>query len=411
MMHHPDYREIGKRFRQKDEWDDAQPLVYQREGVDLYNLQLVSDNARFLVGNTSYECPEHGLRFDGEPTVGDLVDCSIEENIRFRYPLLRDHEEGTMRRSNEVLILLHGLNERSFTKYIPWAYQIWAHARMPVLLFPVSFHINRVRRAWRDTQQACYDRRIAIPGNEHFHRFNAIISDRLHAHPERFFWGALQSYWDIVDLVAMIRADRHPHFAPDTRVHMMGFSAGGYVALSLLLEDANGWFARSRGVMFATCAAMRDVNLASNLILDHAAEVALVKLYVKYREKQMNPRLAHWFAHHSESRWFDAFCGLMPDRTRLHPRLREVAPRLLGIANSSDQVMTSGAMLNALQGNKRDTGVAIKELDLGIHENPFSTPNYNQRERQMITEFLDGDRYGREFQEFIDIVCNHLKGR
>lgn len=411
MIHHPDYHEIGKRFRQKDEWEDAQPLVYQREGVDLYNLELYSHNARFLVGNESYECSEHDLRFDGEPAIGDLVDCAIEENLRFRYPLLRDHEDGGMTRSNQVLILLHGLNERSFTKYIPWAYQIWANARMPVLLFPVSFHINRVRRAWRETQQACYERRTAIAGNEHFHRFNAIISDRLHAQPERFFWGALQSYWDIVDLVAMIRADRHPHFFPDTRVHVLGFSAGGYVALSLLLENTNDLFAQSRGVMFATCAAMRDVNLASNLILDHAAEVALVKLYVKYREKMMNPRLAHWFAHHSESHWFDAFCGLMPDRSRLHPRLREIAPRLLGIANSTDQVMTSGAMLNALQGNNRTTGVAIKELELGIHENPFATPDYHQRERQMITEFLDCNRYGREFQEFIDIVCSHLQGR
>lgn len=411
MMHHPDYHEIGKRFRQKEGWSDTHPLVYEKEGVDLYNLELVSHNAHHLIGNESYNCAEHGIRFDGEPSTGDLVDCSIEENIRFRYPLLRDHQRGPLQRSTDVVILLHGLNERSFTKYIPWAYQIWAHARMPVLLFPISFHINRVRRAWGGTQQECYRRRAEISGNEHFHRFNAIISDRLHAHPERFFWGALQTYWDIIDLVGAIRADRHPHFAPDTRVHIMGFSAGGYIALSLLLENAHHWFDGSRGILFATCAAIRDVNLASNLIIDHAAEVALVKMYVKYREKRMNPRLTHWFTHHTEGKWFDAFCGLMPDRTLLHARLQQVAPRLLGIANTNDQVMTPGAMLNALQGIRRDTGVAIKELTLGIHENPFSTPDYHQRERQMITEFLDVDRYGNEFQEFTAIVCNHLQGR
>jgi predicted esterase len=410
-MHHPDYHEIGKRFRQKDDWNDAEPLVYEKEGVDLYNLELISRNAGYLVGYESYECAEHGLRFAGEPTAGELVDCMIEENIRFRYPLLRDHQRGTARRSPEVLILLHGLNERSFTKYIPWAYQIWAHARMPVLLFPISFHINRVRRAWGGTQQECYRRRTEVPGNEHFHRYNAVMSDRLHAHPERFLWGALQSFWDIVDLVGDIRENRHPHFVPETRVHLMGFSAGGYIALSLLLENARRWFDDSRAVMFASCAALRDVNLASNLIIDHAAEVALVKMYVKYREKQMNARLRHWFEEHSEGRWFNAFCGLMPDRTLLDKRLREVAPRLLGIADSNDQVMTPGAMLNALQGIRRDTGVCVRELSLGIHENPFATPDYRQRERQMITESLDVERYGKEFQDFIHTVCDHLKGR
>jgi hypothetical protein len=410
-MLHPDYHEIGKRFRRKDDWNDATPLVYEQEGVDLYHLSCTSQNVNILLGRNAYHCAEHGVDFGPEPTTGDLVDVSIEENIHFRYPLLRDHYTGPLKRSKELLILLHGLNERSFTKYIPWAYQIWAQARMPVLLFPISFHINRVRRAWGGTQQERYHHRMAIPGNELSHRFNAVISDRLHAHPERFMWGALQSYYDILDIVAMIRDNRHPHFEPDTRIDLMGFSAGGYISLALFLENAHRWFDDSRAVIFASCAAVRDVNLASPLILDHAAEMALMKLFVKYREKLMTPRLAHWFTAHSEGRWFDAFCGLMPDRTLLEPRLREVAPRLLGIANANDQVMTPGAMMNALQGRRRDTGVPIKELILGIHENPFASPDYNQRERQMITEFLDIERYGREFEDFIGIVCEHLKGR
>lgn len=410
-MVHPDYHEIGKRFRRKDDWDDALPLVYESEGVDLYYLSCVSRNVDLLLGLDAYDCGEHGARFTGEPTTGDLVDVSIEENIHFRYPLLRDHEAGPPARAKEVVILLHGLNERSFTKYIPWAYQIWMQARMPVLLFPISFHINRVRRAWGGTQQACYERRMAIPGNEMSHRFNAVISDRLHAHPERFIWGALQSYYDILDVVETIRMGQHPHFEPDARVHFMGFSAGGYIALALFLQNAHRWFDDSRAVMFASCAAVRDVNLASHLILDHAAEMALMKMYVKYRDKLTNPRLAHWFSQHPEGRWFDAFCGLMPDRSFLEPRLHEVAPRLLGIANTHDQVMTPGAMMNALQGTRRDTGVRIEELTLGIHENPFSAPDYGQRERQMITEFLDVKRYGNQFEKFIGIVCEHLEGR
>ena len=406
-MNHPDYREISKRFRRNDEWSDAQPLSYAEENVDLYFLEHRSRHASYLLGQGGYACPEHGLTFPAEPTIGEPIDCRIEENTVFRFPLLREHANGPLKKHDHLVILLHGLNERSFSKYIPWAYQIWTNAQIPVAMFPLPFHINRVRREWAEEQQDIYRRRMEIPGNEFAHRFNAVISERLGVHPERFIWGALQAYWDLIDLVAEIRAGRHPHFTADTRVDVLGFSAGGYVALALLLENHQGWFERSRGVMFASCAAIRDVNLSSMLILDHAAEVALMKLYVKYREKLMSPRMKHWLDHHHEAAWFNAFLGLMPNRALLDARLKEIAPRLLAVAGSADQVMPVGAMMNALQGIRRDTGVPILELPLGIHENPFSCPDYQQRERAMITEFLDIDRYGRVFDTFLGRVCAH----
>ena len=409
-MQHPDYREISKRFRQKDDWTDDEPLSYAAENVDLYYLQHRSRHASFLMGQAGYSCPEHGVEFPGEPTIGEPIDWLIGENNQFRFPLLREHRSGPLVRHNHLVVLLHGLNERSFTKYIPWAFQIWTQAQIPVIMFPLPFHINRVRREWGQEQQAMYGRRREVPGNEYAHRFNAVISERLAVHPERFFWGAMQAYRDIIDIVEQIRADRHPHFTPDARVDVLGYSAGGYIGLALLMENHRGYFNDSRGVMFASCCAVRDVNLSSPLILDHGAEVALMKLYVKYREKLMSHRLKHWLEVHTEGQWFNAFLGLMPNRALLDKRLREVAPRLLAIAGTDDQVMPPGAMMNALQGIRRDTGVRMVELPLGIHENPFACPDYHQRERAMITEFLDIDRYGDAFTTFVDTVCGHLRG-
>jgi hypothetical protein len=73
--------------------------------------------------------------------------------------------------------------------------------------------------------------------------------------------------------------------------------------------------------------------------------------------------------------------------------------------------MPAGAMMNALQGIRRDTGVPILELPLGIHENPFACPDYAQRERSMITEFLDIDRYGSVFDTFLGNFCAHNTAR
>ncbi|HEX9007377.1 MAG TPA: DUF6051 family protein, partial [Bacteroidota bacterium] len=405
MLRHPRYLDIGRRFRHKENWHDAEPLFFAQEGADLYNLSFVSKNAHFLTGCPSYSCPEHGLTFPGEPTVQQPADADVVENIRFRYPLVREHgTRGSLRPHRHCVILLHGLNEHSFTKYLPWAYTLWSQTGWPVILFPLTFHINRVLPQWARHQEQSFTLRQRLAENENVHRFNAVISERLAIHPERFFWGALQSYHDLVDLVHAIRKGAHPHIAPDARIDLLGFSAGGYIALVLLLEDAGGLFANSRGVLFATCAAVRNINLSSPLIVDLMAEVALMKLYVKHREKLSSQRMSHWFHEHPEGRWLDAFCGLMPDHARLEARLRALGPRLLGIANTNDQVMPAAEMLNMLAGIRRDTGVRVEELPLGIHENPFAIADYHQRDRAIVMETLDEERFGKEFQQFMENI-------
>jgi pimeloyl-ACP methyl ester carboxylesterase len=279
---------------------------------------------------------------------------------------------------------------------------------VPVILFPLSFHVNRVNPAWMSGQQQNYSDRKSIPGNDFVHRFNAVISERLGTHPERFFWGAIQSYWDLVALAREIRSGRHPHFEPDARLDLLGFSAGGYVALALLLEDPEGLFRDSRGVLFATCAAMRDASLSSHLIVDQAAEIALMNLFVKRQQQLSNPRLTHWLTEHPEGKWFRSFCGLRPERTRLEERLQKISGRILGIANTTDHVMPPGAMYNALQGIRRTTGVRMAELELGIHENPFVSSCYDPSDRTIITGFLDEKRFGKGFEEFINLVASHL---
>jgi len=408
-MRHPDYREISKRFRRTSLWRDEEPLSFAAEGFDLYNLSYHSAHAHYLLGLTAYHCPEHGLSFDGETTAQCPTDAVIENNNHFRYPLvcIRRSSER-VRRQQRVVILLHGLNERSFTKYIPWAYHVGMQTGSAVLLFPLTFHINRVLPDWGRSQEEIYARRRGIEGNENTHRFNAVISERLGEHPERFFWGAIQSYWDLVDLLRSIRTGRHPLIARDARVDLLGYSAGGYVALALLLGDYEGLFGDGRGVIFASCATVRDTNLSSHLIVDHMAEVSLMKLFVKYRDRLSNGRLKHWLDHHAEGRWFNAFCGLNPKHAALELRLKELASRLLGIANLNDQVMPPGAMLNALQGIRRDTGVRVEELELGIHENPFACQDYSARDRSLMTDFFDPERYGASFELFIGKIVDHL---
>jgi len=145
----------------------------------------------------------------------------------------------------------------------------------------MSFHMNRVCPEWALQQQNIFQRRSLLAGNDSSHRFNAVMSERLDTRPERFFWGTVQTYLDLVDLVREIRSGHHPHFAADARVDLLGYSAGGYFTLLLLMDNRGDLFRESRGVAFASGIPIRDLDLVSPLILDLTAEVALMKLFVK----------------------------------------------------------------------------------------------------------------------------------
>ena len=411
MEHHTlntdiDCRALYQAFRHKATWNDSERLEFG--DVELYNLSFCSRNQVHLLGGSEYRCERHRLEFAGEAQTDCLPDCAIRQNISFRYPLLRGAVSRTSFRHKRLIILLHGLNERTYAKYLPWARELCRATGVPVALFPLAFHMNRVLPAWSGQQADILEGRKQIADNLFAHRFNTVISDRLEKCPERFFWGAVQSYLDLVDLVREIRSDRHPHFEPDTRIDFLGYSAGGYIGFLLLLENAEGIFSDSRAALFATCIPARDLNLASPLILDLAAETALMKLFVKNIDVRADARMRHWFDDHGEGQWFRVLSGVRTDWQRLEKRLRELAPRLFGIANRNDDVTPLHAVLDTLQGLRRDTRVEVMELDLGLHENPFIDVGGDRLARRGLVEFLDTERYGNEFHRFIDGVASHF---
>jgi hypothetical protein len=398
---HPSYRAIAHAIRRRAIWTNGEPMTFPDLGAEVFFLSVRSGHGHHLLGRQGYRCAEHGLDFPAERIDDAPADCDIAENLDFRYPLLRSRGAAGDR-ARHLVVILHGLNERSFTKYVPWVYQLWRATGAAVALYPLSFHVNRVLPRWGREIEGHLSRRRALPRNEDVHPFNCVISDRLDAYPERLFWGGLQSYGDVVDLIREVREGRHPHVHPEARVDLLGYSIGGYLALGLLLLDEGGMLGDSRAVIFESGAALRATNMSSRFIIDHACEVSLMKLYVRFTGRLANARLAHWLREHELGRWFRALCGDEPERGRLEARLRELAPRLLALSNPADDVIPAPAILNTLQGLHRDTGVRVRELSLGVHEHPFLCPDYAQRDRRFVTEFMDLPRYGAGFEQFIE---------
>ncbi|MFZ5438963.1 MAG: DUF6051 family protein [Myxococcota bacterium] len=399
-LHHPNYSKLAQALRR----GEGPGVLFEGDGAELVGVPFHSRQARYLLGHDAYACAEHGLHFPGEPASdGAATDCEVQENLHFHYPLLKAHEKGGGQRAKRLVMVLNGLNERSYAKYLPWAWQLWKTTGAAVALFPLSFHVNRVHPSWGRTLESHLERRRAVPNNENTHSYNCILSERLELRPERFFWGGVQSYGDVVDFVRAVREGQHPHVDPHAQIDFLGYSAGGYLALGLLLGDEGGLFEASRAVLFESGAAMRATHLSTRLIMDLACEVALMKLYVRFTPRLANARLAHWLAEHDEGRWFRALFGEEKERPRFEARLQQLAPRLLAIANTNDDVIPSSLVFNTMKGKHRDTGVRVEELDLGVHEAPFVCPDYEQKDRRFVTEVLDEGAWGAGFARFIEL--------
>ena len=116
----------------------------------------------------------------------NVNDSLIPENYHFSYPVFAPGN----RSSEKVILLLHGLNERSWVKYLAWAYWLARNTDSYVVLFPISFHINRSPESWSDPRKMLnlMKLRKSTLGEIRMSSFaNAALSNRLSEDPMRFF--------------------------------------------------------------------------------------------------------------------------------------------------------------------------------------------------------------------------------
>jgi len=133
-----------------------------------------------------------------------IPDEAIPENKSFTYYVFAPAGSTKFKKA---ILLLHGLNERSWDKYLAWAFYLADRTGHPVLLFPIAFHMNRSPRAWGDPRlmqplQALRGQQFGPDARSTF--ANVALSERLSAAPLRFFTSGQQSAADCVNLCRQI---------------------------------------------------------------------------------------------------------------------------------------------------------------------------------------------------------------
>jgi pimeloyl-ACP methyl ester carboxylesterase len=355
--------------------------------VRLVNASFCSAGESILPGETRYVCPVHGCAFEEDPEaqapgeglaeVAHLHDSRVPENRRFTYQVFAPPGRE---RASEVIVLLHGFNEKQWHKYLPWAHRLAASTGKAVVLFPIAFHMNRAPMAWSDRHlmyRASQDRHRRYPSVVASTLSNAAISIRLQARPQRFIWSGLQSYHDVLQWIGEVRGGRHPVVDPAARIDLFGYSIGCLLAQILLMTDPDGVFERSRLFMFCGGAVFNRMSPVSRFILDSECNVSLYSYLVEHLESHLrtSDRLRHYLGEsHPEGFNFRAMLNAVAFRRERETHFRRIGGRLMAVALEADTVIPPGEVMNTVQGPLRDLPARVEVLDFDhpySHEDPF----------------------------------------
>jgi len=327
------------------------------------------------------DAPELRLHGPGTPGPLDAVvpslavpDWEVPENTEFTYPVMLP---SGVRRAASAILLFHGLNEKSWDKYLPWARQLCLRTGKAVVLFPIAFHMNRAPAQWsnpREMSRAAAERRRMLGPIESASFANVALSTRLESRPERFILSGLETFDDVVRLVGEIRAGRHPCIDAGAPIDLFGYSIGAFLAEVLVMSNPRRYFRSSRAFLFCGGSTLRDMAPVSKFILDGKAGETLSSFFQGRFEEELarESPLARLFARiQSLGTVFRSFLDHERLRSFREARLAGLGRRIKALALARDIVVPGAGVQRTLENSVRG-GVQVIDFPFPYtHENPF----------------------------------------
>lgn len=314
---------------------------------------------------------------DGHP---NLLLRSFEGNYNFTYPVFMP--DG-MEIADGAIIMLHGLNERNWQKYLYWARYLSENTGKAVMLFPMAFHVNRSPGFWSDPRamQEIAQHRIGhTHDNEVATPLNAALSTRLDSHPEWFCTSGLQSCYDLIALNQMIRSGRHPLCRPGASVDFFAYSVGAFLLEVLLIADPDELFSDSRNFLFLGGSSFEQMQGISRYIMDARAFDRLGEAFIRHDPNAVKEKITIEHLSSFNTLW-SAFISML--RLNRFQLLREksfhrLRNQISAVGLSRDLVIPAKSILQTLTGSRKRNNIPMTVLDFPYpysHENPFPTGN------------------------------------
>jgi hypothetical protein len=332
------------------------------------------ENKKISIPNSDIKI--HNIFFQSEVPLNEFSnknDVLIAENRSFSYPVFTPRN----RKSDKVILLLHGLNERSWVKYLVWAYWLAQYTDSYVILFPISFHINRSPAAWKDPRAMIHfmkDRNSSL-GEINMSSFaNIALSNRLTEDPMRFFKSGYQTSSDIVKLLSSVRNGEHEIIPRTTNFNIFAYSIGAFLAEIILMGNPEKLFSESKLFIFCGGSVFSNMQGSSKLIMDSLAFDRVYSYYLYDFEKTLTGKSPLVdFLHTSQiGMAFRSMIDLGRLKTFRETILNKLRDQIHSISLLKDSVIPCKGVISTLSNfNKKDIVDVWDFPYTYTHENPF----------------------------------------
>lgn len=299
-------------------------------------------------------------------------DSRIAENFRFQIPIIRTTDSF---QSEKAVILLHGLNERSWIKYWSWAASLAEKLGRPVILFPISFHMNRAPASWSNAR-TIHDIMNHNPkdslATSSTTFVNYMLSKRLITNPIRFISSGIQSVLDFQKLIQQADKQKIIELKGIRTFDVFAYSIGGFLTQIMLINNfltsAKSW----RTFLFCGGAPFEAMNGISKFIMNKEAFSNIFQFYMNQTEREikMLTPLGRFLLHDSLGQSFRAMTSPQRNPTLLKSAFSALGERLGVITLQKDAVIPAASTIKLFAGS----GVQVAATDFDYpytHENPF----------------------------------------
>ena len=300
-----------------------------------------------------------------------MTDDRIQENKSFSYAIFTP---SGRKKNNEAIILLHGLNERTWEKYLTWAEYLTHTTGKPVILFPIAFHMNRTPGLWANPRAITplgKQTQGGGSGTDELHLRQRSPQQPAIPNPLRFYASGRESVYNMWQLVHEIKNGEHPLFKEDTSINLFAYSIGALLSQVLLLANPDKMFTDTRLFMFCGGSIFSEMDGNARDIMDKEA-FAKVRHYFRHDFLE-NRTLPTSFKNDFLEQAFKAMVREDVLRDYRESFFQRACDRIRAISLKKDIVMPTGGVIKALG---KASGKILEELDFPFAyspSNPFPT--------------------------------------